>query len=66
MGKRPGSIESMREQLKSCMADLSSMPRHKAGSEWHTDRVAEARWLVGAIERMEQAHAARTRLAELN
>lgn len=66
MGKRPGSIESMREQLASCMGDLATMPRHKAGSEWHTDRVAEAQWLVGAIERMEQAHAARVRAAELN
>lgn len=50
---RPGSLADMKAQLASCMTDLATMPKHKAGSEWHTDRVEEARWLVRAINRME-------------
>jgi hypothetical protein len=47
-------LESLRAQLKSLMADLDAMPRHKTGSEWHTDRVNEAMWLVRTIEKHEK------------
>jgi hypothetical protein len=47
-------LESLRAQLKAVMTDLSNMPRHKAGTDWHQDRVSEAWWLVAAIERQEK------------
>jgi hypothetical protein len=59
----PGGIEDMRRQLASCTQDLATMPKHKAGTEWHQDRVEEARWLTAAIERQTAARRAR---AEMN
>ena len=50
-----GDIDEMRAQLRSAMEELSRMPRHLAGSEWHADRVEQARWLTRAIERREEA-----------
>lgn len=48
-----GNLEDMREQLRSVMEELSRMPRHLAGTEWHADRVEEARWLTEAIAKRE-------------
>jgi hypothetical protein len=48
-----GDLASLKAQLKSVMDDLAAMPLHKVGSEWHRDRVNEARWLVRSIARQE-------------
>lgn len=48
-----GDLQDLKAQLASVMNDLAGMPRHKVGTEWHTDRVEEARWLTRAINRME-------------
>ncbi len=53
MSRRDSYLTSLREQLASVARDLSTMARDVAGTEWHTDRVDEARWLVGEIERVE-------------
>jgi hypothetical protein len=34
-------------------ADLDAMPKAKAWTQWHLDRVREAEWLTGSIERCE-------------
>jgi hypothetical protein len=47
-------LAELRAQLGSCMSDLSTMPRHMAGTEWHADRADEARWLVRTIARYER------------
>lgn len=46
-------LEALRQQLRTVAADLDAMPRHMAGTEWHLDRVEEARWLVKTIARYE-------------
>lgn len=51
---RRGTLEDLKAQLKSVMDELSTMTPALAGSEWHDDRVEEARWLVGAIESRER------------
>jgi Cys-tRNA synthase (O-phospho-L-seryl-tRNA:Cys-tRNA synthase) len=54
-----GTLADLKAQLADVMADLANMPRVKAGSRWHADRVEEARWLVRAIDRMEGRDPAR-------
>lgn len=61
-----GDLQDLRAQLKSVSEELARMPRHLAGTEWHTDRVNEAEWLVRTIARMELARADRVARAELN
>lgn len=48
-----GDLADLRRQLKDVMNDLATMPAHKAGTEWHADRVEEARWLTRTVNRME-------------
>jgi hypothetical protein len=50
-------LEDLKHQLASVMQDLATMPKHKAGSDWHEDRVREAWWLVAAIEKHEKSQA---------
>lgn len=54
-----GDLQDLRRQLRNVMSDLAAMPEHKAGSQWHTDRVEEARWLTRTISRMEGRDPAR-------
>lgn len=63
---RPGSIEAMKDLLKSCLADIAAIPQHLVGSEKHRDRIEERDWLLNAIASMEQAWVERTRRAEMN
>ncbi len=53
MSRRDSYLKSLREQLTSVARDLSTMSAALAGSEWHLDRVDEARFLVAEIERVE-------------
>lgn len=46
------TIDNLKRQLRGVMEDLSTMARHMAGTEWHMDRVEEARFLVREIERL--------------
>lgn len=56
MGRTIASIQAeldgLYEQALSLYHDLERMPRHLDGTEWHTDRVKELRWLSGAMERV--------------
>ena len=45
-------LDSLKSQLRSVAADLDGMTREMAGTEWHRDRVDEARFLVREIERL--------------
>lgn len=47
------TLETLKARLTSVASDLDNMARHMAGTEWHRDRVDEARWLVREIERRE-------------
>lgn len=48
-------LADLRAQLRSVAAELDGMGRHMAGTQWHADRVEEARWLVRTIARYEAA-----------
>jgi hypothetical protein len=48
-----GDLADLKKQLASCLRDLATMPAHKAGTEWHTDRIEERNWLNRAIARKE-------------
>lgn len=63
---RPGSIEAMKDQLRSCLADIEAIPAHLQGSEKHQDRIEERDWLMRSLARMEAAHSERIARAELN
>jgi hypothetical protein len=52
-----GTLADLRAQLADVMMELGRMGRHKAGTQWHHDRVEEARWLVAALDRLEEAAA---------
>jgi hypothetical protein len=54
-----GTLADLKAQLADAMADLAGMPAHKAGTEWHRDRVEEARWLQRTIDRIEGRDPAR-------
>ena len=58
-----GDLQDLRNQLRSVTAELATMPAHKAGTEWHSDRVNEAEWLHRTIGRMTEARRVQ---AELN
>jgi hypothetical protein len=34
-------LEPLKDQLRTVTADLDAMPRCKAGSQWHLDRISE-------------------------
>lgn len=48
-----GTLADLRTQFASVMDDLARMGKHMVGTDWHTDRVEEARWLTRTIDRME-------------
>jgi hypothetical protein len=54
-----GTLADLKAQLADVMADLARMGKHMVGTEWHRDRVEEARWLTRAINRMEGRDPAR-------
>ena len=47
------TLEALKAQLKAVASDLDGISRAQA-SEWHLDRVEEARWLVAQIEKLEK------------
>jgi hypothetical protein len=48
-------LAELRAQLADVARDLDGMGAHMAGTEWHADRVDEARWLVRTIAAIELA-----------
>jgi hypothetical protein len=57
-----GDLDNCKALLASVSDDLATMGKHKAGTEWHTDRVREAEWLHRTIERLERARRERAQL----
>lgn len=47
-------LTTLRRQLTAVARDLDNLAPAQAGTEWHRDRVDEARWLVSEIERVER------------